>query len=51
MNAAGSSGRIDVSEEIRVSAGNAIERWGPADRLGLLERLALVIEGGARRAA
>jgi predicted ester cyclase len=42
---------IDVFDVIRFSAGKAVEHWGVADRLGLLEQLGLVTEEGARRAA
>jgi predicted ester cyclase len=39
---------IDVFDVIRFSAGKAIEHWGVADRLGLLEQLGLADEGKRR---
>jgi predicted ester cyclase len=39
---------IDVFDVIRFSAGKAIEHWGVADRLGLLEQLGLADEGVRR---
>ena len=39
---------IDVFDVIRFSAGKAIEHWGVADRLGLLEELGLADEGTRR---
>ena len=39
---------IDVFDVIRFSAGKAIEHWGVADRLGLLEQLGLADEGKHR---
>jgi predicted ester cyclase len=39
---------IDVFDVIRFSAGRAIEHWGVADRLGLLEQLGLADEGERR---
>jgi predicted ester cyclase len=41
---------IDVFDVIRFSAGKAIEHWGVADRLGLLEQLGLT-SGEERRIA
>jgi len=41
---------IDVFDVIRFSAGKAIEHWGVADRLGLLEQLGLA-NGEERRIA
>jgi predicted ester cyclase len=41
---------IDVFDELRFSAGKAIEHWGVADRLGLLEQLGAA-NGEARRVA
>jgi len=41
---------IDVIDVIRFSAGKAVEHWGVADRLGLLEQLGLA-DGGKGRAA
>ena len=39
---------IDVFDVVRFSAGKAIEHWGVADRLGLLEQLGLADEGVRR---
>jgi predicted ester cyclase len=41
---------IDVFDVLRFSAGKAIEHWGVADRLGLLEQLGLA-DGEQRRIA
>lgn len=40
---------IDVIDVIRFSGGKAVEHWGVADRLGLLEQLGLA-NGEERRA-
>lgn len=39
---------IDVVDVIRFSAGKAVEHWGVADRLGLLEQLGLAPQRGLR---
>jgi predicted ester cyclase len=39
---------IDVIDVIRFSAGKAVEHWGVADRLGLLEQLGLAPQRGRR---
>ena len=46
--ATGKEVEIDVFDVIRFSAGKAIEHWGVADRLGLLEQLGLADEGVRR---
>ena len=48
--ATGGQVEIDVFDVIRISAGKAVEHWGVADRLGLLEQLGLTNED-ARQAA
>ena len=46
--ATGKPVEIDVFDVFRFSAGKAIEHWGVADRLGLLEQLGLADEGKRR---
>jgi predicted ester cyclase len=46
--ATGRNIEIDVIDVIRFSAGKAIEHWGVADRLGLLEQLGLAPQRGRR---
>jgi predicted ester cyclase len=48
--ATGKTIEIDVFDVIRFAAGRAVEHWGVADRLGLLEQLGLA-NGDERRIA
>ena len=48
--ATGKEIEIDVFDVIRFSAGRAIEHWGVADRLGMLQQLGLANTGASRGA-